>query len=62
MTAPASSLDAVLAAGGTVKVPGLLHWLGYDRSTDPDFRASIDGGFTESFEDYCIRISQEAGE
>lgn len=47
MTGPASPLDAILAAGGTVVVPGLL---------DPDFQASIDSGLTESFEDYCTRI------
>lgn len=57
MTGPASPLDAILAAGGTVVVPGLLDWLGYERPVDPDFQASIDGGFTESFEDYCTRTS-----
>lgn len=59
MTAPAPSLDAILASGSPVKVPGLLDWLGLDRAPDPDFQASIDGGFTESFEDYCTRISKE---
>lgn len=43
-----------------VIVPGLLTALGVTRrQTDPDFQASIDGGFTESFEDYCTRISQK---
>jgi hypothetical protein len=55
VTGPASPLDAILAAGGTVVVPGLLDWLGYDRRPDPDFQASIDSGLTESFEDYCTR-------
>ncbi|MFC9285679.1 hypothetical protein [Streptomyces sp. NPDC057052] len=60
MTAPAPSLEAILAAGGTVKVPGLLDWLGYTwRPVDPDYQASLDGGFTEFFEDYCTRISKE---
>lgn len=43
-----------------VIVPGLLSGLGITkRPVDPDFRASLDGGFTESFEDYCTRISQK---
>jgi hypothetical protein len=43
-----------------VIVPGLLAALGITRRpADPDFQASIDGGFTESFEDYCTRISKE---
>jgi hypothetical protein len=42
-----------------VIVPGLLTALGLTRQTDPDFQASVDGGFTESFEDYCTRISQK---
>lgn len=59
------SLDAVLAAaaetGAVVAIPGLLRWLGRDpHSSETDFRASIDGGFTESFEDYCTRISRRA--
>ena len=44
-----------------VKVPGLLNWLGREPGpVDPDFKASIDSGLTESFEDYCTRISQKA--
>jgi hypothetical protein len=43
-----------------IVVPGLLSGLGITRRTvDPDFQASVDGGFTESFEDFCQRISQE---
>jgi hypothetical protein len=43
-----------------VIVPGLLTALGITRRpTDPDFQASIDGRFTESFEDFCTRISKE---
>jgi len=41
-----------------VIVRGLLTALGVTRRTDPDFQASIDGGFTESFEAYCDRISK----
>jgi hypothetical protein len=63
--AAASSLDVLLEAatetGAVVSVPGLLDWLGFkQRTVDPDFKASLDGGFTESFEDYCTRISKEA--
>lgn len=65
MTAPAPSMDALLAAsaetGAVITVPGLLNWLGRARATDPDFTASIDGGFTESYEDYCTRISSKEG-
>ena len=42
-----------------VILPGLLTGLGITRRPDPDFQASIDGGFTESFEAYCDRISQK---
>ncbi len=41
-----------------VILPGLLTALGIKKRTDPDFQASIDGGFTESFEAYCERISK----
>ena len=41
-----------------VIVPGLLSGLGLTRRVDPDFQASIDGGFTESLEDFCARISR----
>lgn len=57
--AAVDSLDPVLAAGGLVVVPGLSEWLGYTpRTADPDFNASVDDGFTESFEDFCARISR----
>lgn len=46
---PAPSLDAILAAP-SVRVPGLLHWLGLDNR-----QPSLD----EDFEDYCNRISKE---
>jgi hypothetical protein len=62
-TSPTDPFDALLAAsvetGGVITVPGIAAWLGRDACTpDPDFTASIDGGFTESFEDYCERISR----
>jgi len=62
-TSPVDSFDAILAAsvetGGVITVPGLLDWLGRETGTpDTDFKASLDGGFTESFEDYCTRISK----
>lgn len=54
-------LDAAAETGAVVNIPGLLHWLGRDPAVETaDYRASLDGGFTESFEDYCTRISREA--
>ena len=63
MNIPVDSLDTILQAatetGAVITIPGLLHWLGRESVTpDADFRASVDGGFTESFEDYCTRISR----
>lgn len=42
-----------------VILPGLLSGLGITRRTDPDYQASVDAGLTESFEDFCKRISRE---
>lgn len=48
------------ATADPVIVPGLLSGLGIlPRRTDPDFQQSIDEGLTESFEEFCQRISQE---
>lgn len=41
-----------------VIIPGLRKALHLD--VDPDFKASIDGGFTETFEDFCRRITDGA--
>ncbi|MFJ7895970.1 DUF4094 domain-containing protein [Streptomyces anthocyanicus] len=41
-----------------VIIPGLRKALGID--VDPDFKASVDGGFTESFEDFCRRLTDGA--
>ncbi|CAM5386530.1 hypothetical protein STENM36S_03527 [Streptomyces tendae] len=41
-----------------VIIPGLRKAL--DLDIDPDFKASIDGGFTESFEDFCRRLTEGA--
>ncbi|WP_121701677.1 hypothetical protein [Streptomyces sp. E5N298] len=41
-----------------VIIPGLTKAL--DLDVDPDFQASIDGGFTESFEDFCRRLTDGA--
>lgn len=62
-TSPTDPFDAILAAsvetGGVITVPGVAAWLGLGSDTpDPDFTASIDGKFTESFEDFCERISR----
>ncbi|MFI1928294.1 hypothetical protein [Streptomyces sp. NPDC020377] len=53
------NLPPMPADAPPVIVPGLLTALGITRRVDPDFQASIDGRFTESFEDYCTRISQK---
>ncbi|MGW0584468.1 hypothetical protein ACWD25_53225 [Streptomyces sp. NPDC002920] len=54
------NLPPMRADAAPVIVPGLLAALGITRRpADPDYQASIDGGFTESFEDYCNRISQK---
>jgi hypothetical protein len=52
-------LPPMPADAAPVIVPGLLRALGIaPRTPDPDFTASVDDGFTESFEAYCIRISK----
>lgn len=50
---PATALEAVIGAPRLI-VPGLNAWLGKS-----DFQQSIDEGFTESYEDFCTRISKE---
>lgn len=60
MTTPA--LDAIVGAPTPVVVPGLLTALGITRHTDPDYQASLDAGLTESFEEFCDRISQQPGD
>jgi len=40
-----------------VIIPGLRKWL--DRPIDPDFQASIDGEFTESFDAFDNRMSRK---
>jgi hypothetical protein len=62
--ATVDQLGTVLAAasetGALVTVPGVAAWLG--RETAPDdteFMASLIGGFTETFEDFCERISKQ---
>jgi hypothetical protein len=61
-TSPVDSLGVVLNAaaetGAVIVVPGISAWLGCGTHTDPDFTASIGGGFTESLEDFCDRISK----
>ncbi|MFC8065425.1 hypothetical protein [Streptomyces sp. NPDC057293] len=44
-----------------VIIPGLRAALGIDRDVDPDFKESIDKKLTESYEDYCQRITKGAG-
>lgn len=45
-------LEAALDAGFLI-VPGINRWLG-----KTDFEQSIESGLTETFEDYCARISK----
>jgi hypothetical protein len=63
-TATVDQLGTVLAAASETRaaltVPGISAWLG--RETAPDdteFMASLAGGFTETFEDFCERISKQ---
>ena len=63
-TATVDQLGTVLAAasetGAALTVPGITAWLG--RETTPDdteFMASLADGFTETFEDFCERISKQ---
>ncbi|QQM45109.1 hypothetical protein [Streptomyces liliifuscus] len=52
MTGPPPSMDALLATGAVVLVPGLLHWLGIPESqeTEPE----------ETWEQLCVRLNSEA--
>ncbi|MFD8771352.1 hypothetical protein [Streptomyces sp. NPDC059916] len=47
-----TALDALEA--GFLIVPGINRWLGKS-----DFQQSLDSGLTESFEDFCNRISKQ---
>jgi hypothetical protein len=49
---PPTALEAVIGAPRLV-VPGIAGWLG-----KTNFQRSIDDGLTESFEDFCTRISK----
>lgn len=51
-------LDAASETGAVIMVPGVTSWLYGTEQERADYRASIDGKFTESFEDYCARISR----
>jgi hypothetical protein len=59
MTAPApernpfTALPAMPETAAPLIMPGLLSGLGLT-----DYQQSIDSGLTESFEDYCTRISE----
>lgn len=51
-------LDAASETGAVVQIPGITRWL-YDAEQErADYQASLDGKFTESFEDFCARISR----
>ncbi|MDQ0758767.1 hypothetical protein [Streptomyces canus] len=64
---PVASVDplgTVLAAasetGAVITVPGIAAWAGRETAPDDtDFMASLVGGFTESYEAFCDRISKQ---
>ncbi|MYS69429.1 hypothetical protein GTY88_03140 [Streptomyces sp. SID5926] len=45
-----------------VIIPGLRAALGIDRDVDPDFKASIDGGFYEDYAAFDARLTAAAQE
>ncbi len=56
----AGVLDPASETGAVIAMPGIAAWVG--RETAPDdteFVASLVGGFTETFEDFCERISKQ---
>jgi hypothetical protein len=53
---PSTALEAVIGAPRLV-VPGIAGWLGKS-----DFEQSMESGLTESFEDFCARVSREERE
>jgi hypothetical protein len=58
MTAPAPETTVDLAAlPPSVVVPGIAGWLGR-----ANYQASLDAGLTETFEEFCDRISQQPGD
>jgi hypothetical protein len=58
MTAPAPETIADLAAlPPSVVVPGIADWLGR-----ANYERSLDAGLTETFEEFCDRISQQPGD
>lgn len=55
MTAPAPESAVDLAAlPPSVVVPGIAGWLGR-----ANYQASLDAGLTETFDEFCQRISKE---
>jgi predicted component of type VI protein secretion system len=58
MTAPAPETAVDLAAlPPSMVVPGIAGWLGR-----ANYQTSLDAGLTESFEEFCDRISQQPGD
>lgn len=62
---PVDSLGAVLEAtaetGKPIVIPGLLAWLDSGQpQTSPDYGQSVDDNFTETLEEFCTRITEEA--
>ncbi|MFF2383672.1 hypothetical protein [Streptomyces sp. NPDC058108] len=54
-SSPLAELPPMPATATPVILPGLLGGLGLT-----DYQQSIDSGLTESFEDFCKRISKES--
>lgn len=56
----AGVLDPACETGAVIAVPGIAALLGREQAPDDtEFMASMVGGFTESFEDFCERISKQ---
>ncbi|MFJ8929312.1 hypothetical protein ACIRLA_22305 [Streptomyces sp. NPDC102364] len=56
-----TALESVIGTPRLI-VPGVNAWLGETDDQQPrksDFQQSLDDGFTETFEDFCTRISKE---
>lgn len=56
---PLADLPAMPDTAPPVLAPGLLAALGVTPRPKSDFQQSMDAGFTETFEDYCARISRK---
>jgi hypothetical protein len=58
---PLADLPPMPDTSPPVLTPGLLRALGITPQPKTDYQQSIDSKLTESFEDYCERISTKEG-